>query len=117
MPIPVVLGAPGGPSGSVNHIDGTQVALTFDDGPDPRLTPRLLDLLAAAGVKATFCLIGRKAAAHPGIVARIAAEGHTLCNHSWSHRMDLGAAVGGGHRPRTARHHRGHPGRRARARR
>jgi len=90
VPIPVVLGPPGGPSGSVNHIDGTQVALTFDDGPDPRLTPRLLDLLATAGVKATFCLIGRNAAAHPGIVRRIAAEGHTLCNHSWSHRMDLG---------------------------
>jgi peptidoglycan/xylan/chitin deacetylase (PgdA/CDA1 family) len=90
VPLPVVLGPPGGPSGSVNHLDGTQVALIFDDGPDPVLTPRLLDLLAASGAKATFCLIGKRAAAHPGIVARIAAEGHTLCNHSWSHQMGLG---------------------------
>ena len=61
------------------------VALTFDDGPDPEWTPRVLDLLAAAGVHATFFLIGERAARAPAVVKRIAAEGHELANHSWSH--------------------------------
>jgi peptidoglycan/xylan/chitin deacetylase (PgdA/CDA1 family) len=60
-------------------------ALTFDDGPDPETTPRLLDLLAAAGAKATFFLVGKRAAKHPALVARLAAEGHALGNHSWDH--------------------------------
>jgi peptidoglycan/xylan/chitin deacetylase (PgdA/CDA1 family) len=61
------------------------VALTFDDGPDPVLTPQLLDTLAASGVKATFYVVGRNVAAHPDIVARAAKEGHEIGNHSWSH--------------------------------
>jgi peptidoglycan-N-acetylglucosamine deacetylase len=65
------------------------VALTFDDGPDPVQTPRILDLLAASGVKATFCLVGFRARDYPDLVRRIAAEGHTLCNHSWQHLFDL----------------------------
>lgn len=61
-------------------------ALTFDDGPDPVSTPRVLDVLQREGVKATFFLIGRRAAEAPDLVRRIAAEGHDLGNHTWSHR-------------------------------
>lgn len=62
-----------------------QVAyLTFDDGPGP-YTGRVLDILAAAGVKATFCEIGQRVSETPALTARVAAEGHTLCNHSWDH--------------------------------
>ncbi len=66
------------------------VALTFDDGPHPEWTPRLLDQLRAAKVKATFCLIGVKVRKYPELVARIVREGHTLCNHSWQHDLTLG---------------------------
>lgn len=69
--------------------DGQTVALTFDDGPDPRNTPRLLDLLRARHVAAVFCLWGEHARAHPRLVRRIVAEGHVLCNHSLNHD-DLG---------------------------
>jgi peptidoglycan/xylan/chitin deacetylase (PgdA/CDA1 family) len=62
------------------------VALTFDDGPDPEWTPRVLDLLARAGVRATFFLIGERAQRQPDLVRRISAEGHDLGNHTWSHR-------------------------------
>lgn len=62
------------------------VALTFDDGPDPEHTPAVLDVLAREAVTATFFLIGRRAAAAPGLVRRIAAAGHELGNHTWSHR-------------------------------
>jgi len=65
---------------------GRRLALTFDDGPDPDWTPRVLDLLGAAGIHATFFVIGERAARAPSIVRRIAAEGHELGNHSWSHR-------------------------------
>ena len=65
---------------------GRRLALTFDDGPDPDWTPRVLDVLAAAGVRATFFLIGERAARAPEVVRRIAAEGHEIANHSWSHR-------------------------------
>ncbi len=61
------------------------VALTFDDGPDPRWTPRVLDILAARGARATFFLIGRRAAAAPDVVRAIAAAGHEVANHTWSH--------------------------------
>jgi peptidoglycan-N-acetylglucosamine deacetylase len=53
--------------------------------PHPTLTPRLLDILKARGIRATFFLIGQNAAAYPDIVRRIAAEGHEIGNHSWSH--------------------------------
>ena len=64
---------------------GREIALTFDDGPDPRWTPTVLDLLRKHHVRATFCLVGQHVAEHPQLVRRIAAEGHALCNHSWSH--------------------------------
>lgn len=60
------------------------VALTFDDGPN-RYTPAVLDALAALGVKATFFIVGRMAEAHPGILARIAADGNLLANHTATH--------------------------------
>jgi peptidoglycan/xylan/chitin deacetylase (PgdA/CDA1 family) len=62
------------------------VTLTFDDGPDPETTPRVLDLLSEHGVRGAFFLIGRRAAAWPHLARRIAAEGHDLGNHTWSHR-------------------------------
>jgi peptidoglycan-N-acetylglucosamine deacetylase len=67
------------------HVDGPYIAMTFDDGPSAKLTPKLLDLLAAHHIKATFFLIGQNAAEYPDIVAREAKEGHEIGNHSWSH--------------------------------
>ncbi len=61
------------------------VSLTFDDGPHPAVTPRLLDLLRERGVRGTFFLIGREVERHPEIVRRIASEGHALGNHTASH--------------------------------
>jgi peptidoglycan/xylan/chitin deacetylase (PgdA/CDA1 family) len=61
------------------------VALTFDDGPDPTYTPQVLDLLAEARVPATFFLVGRRAAAQPGLVRRMLEEGHAVGSHSRSH--------------------------------
>ena len=61
------------------------VALTFDDGPDPVDTPKLLDLLREKGVKATFFVVGKRAEQHPEIVRRAWEEGHLIANHTWSH--------------------------------
>lgn len=66
--------------------EGRKMALTFDDGPDPEHTPRVLDILAAHGTKAAFFLIGERAARMGALVRRIAAAGHDLGNHTWSHR-------------------------------
>ena len=62
-----------------------ELALTFDDGPNPAWTPQLLDTLAEHGVKATFFLVGSYAAEESALARRIAAEGHAIGNHSWSH--------------------------------
>jgi peptidoglycan/xylan/chitin deacetylase (PgdA/CDA1 family) len=62
------------------------VALTFDDGPDPVFTPRLLDLLREKQVRATFFVVGQRAQRHPEIVRRAWREGHLIANHTWSHR-------------------------------
>lgn len=67
------------------HVDGPYIALTFDDGPQDKLTPKLLDLLAKHHIKVTFFVIGQNAAEHPDIVTRAASEGHEIGNHSWSH--------------------------------
>ncbi len=64
---------------------GGRVALTFDDGPDPEVTPAVLKILEDRGVAATFFPIGQRAANHPSLVKGIAAAGHSLGNHSWSH--------------------------------
>lgn len=61
------------------------VALTFDDGPDPEITPRLLDLLDEHRACATFFVSGEKAARHPDIIREIVARGHSIGNHSYSH--------------------------------
>ncbi len=62
-----------------------ELALTFDDGPNPIWTPRLLDVLAKHDVKATFFMLGGRAQAEPELVRRVAAEGHLIGNHSWDH--------------------------------
>jgi glycosyltransferase involved in cell wall biosynthesis len=65
--------------------DRPVVALTLDDGPDPVYTPKILDVLRARGVRATFFLVGAKADRHPELVSRIVEEGHHLGNHSYRH--------------------------------
>lgn len=62
-----------------------RLALTFDDGPDPQWTPRVLELLAARRVRATFFVVGVRAARSPDLVREMLAAGHELANHSWSH--------------------------------
>lgn len=61
--------------------------LSFDDGPHPEHTPRLLDLLARHDARASFFLIGQRIEQHPALVERIVAEGHALGNHSYSHPL------------------------------
>ena len=65
--------------------DGDVVYLTFDDGPSPEYTPQILDVLARHDARATFFVVGKFAQAYPGIIQRIAAEGHTIANHAWDH--------------------------------
>jgi peptidoglycan/xylan/chitin deacetylase (PgdA/CDA1 family) len=62
------------------------VALTVDDGPDPRWTPQVLDALAAVGAKATFFMMGWNVQQHTDLARRIVAEGHDVGNHTWSHQ-------------------------------
>ncbi|HTQ78683.1 MAG TPA: polysaccharide deacetylase family protein [Thermoanaerobaculia bacterium] len=62
-----------------------EVALTFDDGPDAEVTPQVLDLLTERGVRATFFLVGHRAAALPELTSEIARRGHRIENHTWSH--------------------------------
>lgn len=61
------------------------IAMTFDDGPHPTNTPRLLDMLRERNIRATFYVVGKNVRAYPHIVRRIIAEGHEIGNHSWSH--------------------------------
>lgn len=61
------------------------VNITIDDGPDPVWTPQMLDVLREFGVKATFCMVGTQAEAHPDLVKKVVAAGHRLCDHSVSH--------------------------------
>ncbi len=70
-----------------------ELALTFDDGPNPACTPRLLDILARHGAKATFFLIGRFAEIEPTLARAVADAGHLIGNHSWTHpKLSLIAA-------------------------
>jgi len=62
-----------------------QLALTFDDGPDPDWTPKVLDILKAKGVHASFFIIGDSAQAYPNLVQRVLAEGHDVGNHTFTH--------------------------------
>jgi len=61
------------------------VSLTFDDGPDPQHTPRILDVLAEHKTQATFFVLGEAAERHPHLIERMANEGHTVANHTYSH--------------------------------
>jgi peptidoglycan-N-acetylglucosamine deacetylase len=73
--------------GTITHVDTKEpvVALTFDDGPHPDYTPRLLDILERHGAQATFFMIGESAQAHRELVRRVAEAGHAIGNHSWNH--------------------------------
>jgi peptidoglycan-N-acetylglucosamine deacetylase len=86
-PLPATAVAPTQPQITYNsvYVDGPYIALTFDDGPSATLTPKLLDLLAAHRMKATFFVVGQNAADHPDILRRAVREGHEIANHSWSH--------------------------------
>ncbi len=64
-----------------------EVWLTIDDGPDPEDTPRLLELLAAHGAKATFFVIGENAARHPGLIRAIITDGHEVAHHTHTHPL------------------------------
>lgn len=68
-------------------VSGNYIAMTFDDGPHPQNTPRLLDMLAKRNIKATFYVIGRSVDLHPGVLRRTVAEGHEIGNHSHTHRL------------------------------
>jgi len=68
-------------------VSGNYVAMTFDDGPHPQNTPRLLDMLRARNIKATFYVIGRSVDQYPQVVRRTVAEGHEIGNHTHTHRL------------------------------
>ncbi len=88
---PLAVVPPGdGPFRSWRTTGDATVALTFDDGPDPVQTPRILAMLAEYDVKATFCLVGVQVVRHPEIVRQIVEGGHTLCNHTWDHNLTIG---------------------------
>ncbi len=61
------------------------LAMTFDDGPHPSLTPKILDILKERNIKATFFVIGKQVKMYPDIIRRIIAEGHEIGNHTWTH--------------------------------
>lgn len=67
-----------------------EVAITFDDGPDPEVTPRVLDMLDARGATASFFCVGERAAAHPALVREIVHRGHSVENHSERHSTAFG---------------------------
>ncbi|MEV7596963.1 polysaccharide deacetylase family protein [Kitasatospora sp. NPDC089797] len=78
----------GGVPESIAHASeagGNAVNITIDDGPDPVWTPKVLDVLKRYGVKATFCMIGPQAKAHPDLVKQVVAAGHRLCDHTVDH--------------------------------
>jgi peptidoglycan/xylan/chitin deacetylase (PgdA/CDA1 family) len=72
---------------------GRSLFLTFDDGPDPGSTPAVLDILRAHDVHATFFCTGSRVVASPGLFARVAAEGHTIGNHGYSHLNGLTTSI------------------------
>lgn len=77
---------PAGPGPEKSVGGGSRVlALTFDDGPSPLFTPRVLAVLRRYRVPATFFMLGANAAAYPHVARQVAAEGHALGNHTWSH--------------------------------
>ncbi|MDP9241435.1 MAG: polysaccharide deacetylase family protein, partial [Actinomycetota bacterium] len=83
------LGASRAPMLAINASRGA-VALTFDDGPDPRFTPHVLALLARYHVHATFCVVGIHAEEYPWLVRAIVKGGNALCNHTYNHDEHIG---------------------------
>ncbi|MFJ9025395.1 polysaccharide deacetylase family protein [Streptomyces sp. NPDC102259] len=80
--------APGRVSVDIAHASdhgARGVNITIDDGPDPDWTPQVLQVLRENGVKATFCMVGTQAQAHPDLVKAVVADGHRLCDHTVSH--------------------------------
>ena len=69
----------------VGSNEGKRIALTFDDGPHPRYTPQILDILAEFGVEATFFVVGTNAETYPDLIRRELAEGHEVGNHTYNH--------------------------------
>ncbi len=69
------------------HVSGNYIAMTFDDGPHPQNTTRLLDMLRARNIKATFYVIGQSVNLYPQVVRRTVEEGHEIANHSHTHRL------------------------------
>jgi peptidoglycan/xylan/chitin deacetylase (PgdA/CDA1 family) len=86
MRVSAAFSAAAGVTQSRGPSDQPIVAMTFDDGPHPQNTPRLLDMLRARNIKATFYVIGRSVDNYPQIVRRIVAEGHEIGNHTYTHR-------------------------------
>jgi peptidoglycan/xylan/chitin deacetylase (PgdA/CDA1 family) len=88
----VALDTRGGPTyGTMQYRHGMalgpkEIALTFDDGPNPETTPRILDILDAHCIKATFFMVGIYAQARPDLVREVAARGHMIGTHTWTHR-------------------------------
>jgi peptidoglycan/xylan/chitin deacetylase (PgdA/CDA1 family) len=80
---------------SCGAVDSRAIALTFDDGPVPGVTERILDTLRAHNARATFFLIGEKVAAAPDLARRILAEGHELGHHTYTHRKATELSDGG----------------------
>ncbi|MFF1481659.1 bifunctional polysaccharide deacetylase/glycosyltransferase family 2 protein [Streptomyces sp. NPDC058301] len=80
---PVIADASG--SARTAHVQDRTIALTFDDGPDPLWTPRILDVLRSNHVHATFFVVGTQVAAHPDVVRRIVADGHQIGIHTFTH--------------------------------
>ncbi|MFH9075186.1 polysaccharide deacetylase family protein [Streptomyces alboflavus] len=98
-PSPRKPSVPSVPSGKLKPVEDTivhasdagkrGVNITIDDGPDPKWTPQMLDLLRQYKVKATFCMVGTQAQAHPDLVKKVVAAGHRLCDHSVSHNTAM----------------------------
>jgi peptidoglycan-N-acetylglucosamine deacetylase len=90
QPTPAARPAPAGPAVPAPPGSARVVHLTFDDGPSPEWTPRVLELLARYRARATFFVLGSGAAAYPELVRQAFAAGHGIGNHTWSHRRLTG---------------------------
>jgi hypothetical protein len=86
-PVPDACPSPAQPSAVRTQVPAGQqaVALTVDDGPDPRWTQEILAVLRNHGIRATFCMIGVNVQARPDIARAVAADRHEIANHTWSH--------------------------------
>ena len=71
---------------SINSVGHGNICLTFDDGPDPIMTPKILDILNTYGIKGTFFLIGKNVLSNKDLVKRISKEGHSIGNHTYYHK-------------------------------